>query len=101
MAGLEPDHEAIAAVRCTREGTAEKSHEGTMVQGVTVDGKKLATVPITIPVRIPPDTWWDENPGWTLPRFRPASGLSSFSDEPIPNIRMDMVLKVLLGEALR
>jgi predicted YcjX-like family ATPase len=121
IAGAGIDAIALAAVRATREARVQRGGEdlpsivgtpltGEVANGQTFDGKtEVATFPGDLPAD--PESLFASGGGFrgltaTTPeeadfrflRFRPPA---MKADEPMPHIRLDRALEVLLGDRLQ
>lgn len=93
--GVEPQCEATAAVRSSKE----IEHDG--AQGITgrgADGAAIGYTHPTIPSRIPEGSEWQPFLDWTIPSLKPPKGLSYQNSDAIPHIRLDTVLNALIGD---
>ncbi len=93
--GVSPSCEATAAVRASRE-VDQQGERG--IVGADLDGKPMGYIHPTIPTRIPEGDQWQPFLDWTIPSLNPPRGLSYQNSDPIPHIRLDSVLNLLLGD---
>jgi len=93
--GVMPNCEATAAVRASRE-VDQQGERG--IVGADLAGKPMGYIHPTIPSRIPEGGEWKPFLDWTIPSLNPPRGLSYQNSDPIPHIRLDSVLNLLLGD---
>lgn len=93
--GVLPQCEATAAIRSSKE-IQRKGEYG--IVGTGVDGKPIGYIHPKIPERIPDKNQWKPFTDWRIPELKPPLGLSYQNSDPIPHIRMDSVLNILLGD---
>jgi len=93
--GVQPYCEATASVRSSRE-IAHGSGRG--ITGTGIDGDPIGYIHPTIPSRIPEGEEWAPFKEWKIPMLIPPKGLSYLNGDPIPHIRIDTVLDVLIGD---
>lgn len=115
-AGAEVKVVALAALRTTREGKVRDNGEelpciiGTPMAGQTIDGKTFdgATEAAIFPGELPEDPrdalkgLVDSDAHWQFVRFRPPDAMAddSGNTSPLPHIRLDRALEVLLTDNL-
>jgi len=83
--------EIACAVRCTQD------HES-YLKVIRSDGKQGHLNHPIIPEHIPVDDEWDAFKHWTLPDIRPPAIPNLKHGARLPSIRIDMVLKDLIGD---
>jgi predicted YcjX-like family ATPase len=93
--GVIPECEATAAVRSSHE----VKHNGEQgISGLDSSGQPVGYVHPSIPVRMPDGDEWQAFVEWQIPKLNPPKGLSAVNNDPIPHIRMDTVLNMLIGD---
>jgi predicted YcjX-like family ATPase len=93
--GVVPECEATAAVRSSHE-VRHKGEQG--IAGFDTSGEPIGYVHPSIPVRIPEGDEWQAFLEWHMPTLNPPKGLAAVNHNPIPHIRMDTVLNMLIGD---
>ncbi len=93
--GVLPQCEATAAIRSSQEIDRQGQHG---IVGTGVDGKPIGYIHPKIPARIPERDDWAPFVEWRIPELKPPLGLSYQNSDPIPHIRMDTVLNILIGD---
>ncbi len=93
--GVVPECEATAAVRSSHE----VKHNGEQgISGIDCTGKPIGYFHPSIPIRVPDGDEWQVFTEWQIPKLNPPKGLSAANNDPIPHIRMDTVLNLLIGD---
>ena len=91
--GVRPEILAVAGVR----SSIEVDHDGeTGLSGFDTAGNDIGYVHPPIPTLIPKNTQHQFFPGWEMPKFNPPT--PSNENEAVPHIRIDSVLKILIGD---
>jgi uncharacterized protein len=96
--GVKPNCEAVAAIRASEEKVYKNQQS---IVGCQTNGEAIGYIHPTIPHRIPEGDAWQTYLDWELPKLSPPKGLSLTNQDPIPHIRMDKVLQLLLGDKCR
>jgi uncharacterized protein len=96
--GVKPNCEAVAAIRASEEKVYKNQQS---IVGCQSNGEAIGYIHPTIPHRIPEGDAWQAYLDWKLPKLSPPKGLSLTNQDPIPHIRMDKVLQILLGDKCR
>jgi predicted YcjX-like family ATPase len=91
--GVRPEILAVAGVR----SSIEVDHDGeTGLSGFDTAGNDIGYVHPPIPTFIPKNTQHQFFPSWEMPKFNPPK--PSNENEAVPHIRIDSVLKILIGD---
>jgi hypothetical protein len=91
--GVRPEILAVAGVR----SSIEVDHDGeTGLSGFDTAGNDIGYVHPPIPTFIPKNTQHQFFPGWEMPKFNPPTPPDE--NEAVPHIRIDSVLKILIGD---
>jgi predicted YcjX-like family ATPase len=87
--------EALAAVRCTETVYRE---EQAYLQGMVSSGEAGLMWHPPIPEQIPTEQQWDDFDGWSLRELRPPANPGLKHGEQLPHVRMDTVIRELIGD---
>ena len=91
--GVRPEILAVAGVR----SSIEVSHDGEPgLSGFDAAGNAIGYVHPSIPKFIPRNAQHQSFSGWKMPEFSPP--IPSDENEAVPHIRIDSVLKILIGD---
>ncbi|TNG00913.1 MAG: YcjX family protein [Gammaproteobacteria bacterium] len=87
--------EALAAVRCTE--TVNRDDQA-YLKGTVDDGEAGLMRHPPIPDQVPSEEQWVEFDGWSLRKLRPPLNPGLKHGEPLPHVRMDTVIRELIGD---
>ncbi len=87
--------EALASVRCTEPVQREQTD---YLIGVLDDGKAGLMRHPEIPAALPSDEQWNSFNDWKLRRLRPPLNPGLGQGDALPHVRMDTVIRELLGD---
>ena len=91
--GIIPEILAVAGVRSSKE----VPHDGEPgLSGFDTAGNYIGYVNPSIPTFIPKNAQHQFFSGWKIPKFNPP--IPSNENEAVPHIRIDNVLKILIGD---
>ncbi len=95
-AGIAPQCEAVAAVRSSAERPVRKQRA---ILGIDLFGKNIGYRHPKIPSQFPEtDKAWKPFLKWSIPKLQPPVGISARNEDPLPHIRMDSLLNILIGD---
>lgn len=89
--------EAVSAVRTTTKATHQQRQ---MLMGQVEGGVAGYLSHPDIPDHIPSAAEWQQFEGWVLRRLLPPSGLKLLQGGTLPHIRLDSVIRELIGDKL-
>lgn len=94
---IEAETSAVASIRSSQDEPLPNSHERCVVAWGS-EGKKVKYTPPAIPDHIPSTEEWKAFIGWHWPQLNPPKGTRVSQDQAIQHIRMDRVIKSLIGD---
>ncbi|KII79501.1 YcjX family protein [Vibrio renipiscarius] len=89
---------SMASIQATQTGfIAQGDKSIPAIQGTTMDGQSITVYPGEVPRKLPSAAYWQQQ-GFEFTAFKP---LPSHQDEPLPHIRIDKALELLIGDKLK
>lgn len=89
---------SLASVQATQSGFIQRGEDKIpALQGVLLTGEAQTLFPGEVPKKLPSASYWLEQ-GFEFNAFRP---MAYVADEPLPHIRMDKALDILIGDKLK
>jgi uncharacterized protein len=96
--GVVTESTAIAAIRATKNASAELNGERVqVVQGRNIQGESVTLFPGDVPSHCPSDRFWQEQ-GFDFPQFSPPS---FHNKHVLEHIRMDQIIEFILADKLQ
>ncbi|EGU37692.1 ATPase [Vibrio ichthyoenteri ATCC 700023] len=89
---------SMASIQATQTGfIAQGDQSIPAIQGTTMAGQPITVYPGEVPRKLPSAVYWQQK-GFEFTAFKP---LVSQQDEPLPHIRIDKALELLIGDKLK
>ncbi|EGU30901.1 YcjX family protein [Vibrio scophthalmi] len=89
---------SMASIQATQTGFINQGEQSIpAIQGTTMNDQAITVYPGEVPRKLPSASYWQQK-GFEFTAFKP---LVTHQDEPLPHIRIDKALELLIGDKLK